>query len=183
MSIVNSNEFFPIPSLNNRYFVNAYGDIKSYLRNTTGKLLKQQDYYGYKKVLVRPGDGRSRMVFVHRLVAEVFLRWFIGAEINHIDGNKGNNSVDNLEWVTHQRNIDHCYEIGLRKKEQKRLRAKYVKQDESAKFNVKAISSQDAQALYKITPSCRKIAKMLGVSHETVRQALKIKHQNYCPIV
>ena len=52
---------------------------------------------------------------IHCLVAEVWLQdsYFDGAEINHKDGNKGNNSVENLEWCTHSYNEKHKHDNGL----------------------------------------------------------------------
>jgi len=55
--------------------------------------------------------------YIHRLVALAFIdNPNNKLEVNHIDGNKLNNNVNNLEWVTHQENNQYAYDIGLRNK-------------------------------------------------------------------
>lgn len=57
----------------------------------------------------------KRSHYLHVLVAQAFRsRAHIGLEVNHIDGDKDNNRAKNLEWVTHQRNMEHAAETGLR---------------------------------------------------------------------
>lgn len=56
----------------------------------------------------------SRTYYVHRLVASAFCPGhFEGAVVNHLDGVKTNNRAHNLEWVTHQVNVQKAYEMGL----------------------------------------------------------------------
>jgi len=69
---------------------------------------------GYKTVLIKVAGDYSRQRYVHRLVASVFIpnpRNF--EQVNHIDGNKANNWVDNLEWVDQIANSMHAIEHGL----------------------------------------------------------------------
>lgn len=68
---------------------------------------------GYLAVCVKR-EGRKHTYYVHRLVAEAFL----GApsdcnEVNHLDGDKSNNHISNLEWTTHSKNLQHAVANGL----------------------------------------------------------------------
>lgn len=59
-------------------------------------------------------DGKERTHLVHRLVAEAFLPLIEGKNyVNHIDGNRLNNSVDNLEWCDHNDNNNHAFDNNL----------------------------------------------------------------------
>lgn len=68
---------------------------------------------GYELVQLK-NRGRHRNFSVHRLVAIHFIENPNSKlEVNHIDGNKLNNHVCNLEWVTPKENMSHAYKIGL----------------------------------------------------------------------
>ena len=67
---------------------------------------------GYAKVYLRKPISEDRLV--HRLVAEAFIPNEENKEqVNHIDGNKLNNSVDNLEWTTASENVNHNKVLGI----------------------------------------------------------------------
>lgn len=70
---------------------------------------------GYRQVTLRR-DGKSNTVSVHRLVAETYLEPIPDGNkctVNHIDGNKQNNHISNLEWNTYSENLQHAYDTGL----------------------------------------------------------------------
>jgi hypothetical protein len=68
---------------------------------------------GYKVVNLKV-DGEQKNHLVHRLVAEVFIPNPDNKKfVNHINGNKLNNEVSNLEWCTRSENMKHATEIGL----------------------------------------------------------------------
>lgn len=79
----------------------------------SSKLLKPcKDKDGYLFHNLKDTNGIIRMVKVHRLLA---LNWvsghFEGAVVNHKDGDKQNNSLDNLEWVTRSQNAKHSIHV------------------------------------------------------------------------
>lgn len=69
---------------------------------------------GYPCITLRV-EGKTKTFKVHRLVALVYLKdtYFDGAHVNHIDGDKTNSCVKNLEWVTRSENMIHAYRTGL----------------------------------------------------------------------
>lgn len=97
-----------IPGLEGLYAVTSDGRIYGYKRNHYLKL--QTQWAGYKIITL---SGKTRAV--HRIVAESFMEPAPTPkhEINHIDGDKNNNSVTNLEWLTRKDNILHGYRIGI----------------------------------------------------------------------
>lgn len=103
-----------------KYEVSKNGEI----RNTkTGKLLSQyKNRRGYKKVCLYL-DGKKKYLFAHRIVAMAFIKNDYPdtcTQVNHINENKGDNRVENLEWVTPSENINHGTCIERRAKSQSR---------------------------------------------------------------
>lgn len=89
-----------IPSLDN-YQASSLGNIR-YKGHAKRKLQLNSSGYLYLGVRV---NGKFMNLRVHRIVAETFLPKIDGKEfVNHIDGDKTNNCVDNLEWCTASEN-------------------------------------------------------------------------------
>ena len=88
------------------------GRVRSNLRD--GRILKASpDRKGYMRLRVTL-DGVKHSYKVHRLVAMAFVpNPEDKPQVNHIDGNKNNNSADNLEWVTNRENARHAIDTGL----------------------------------------------------------------------
>lgn len=84
-------------------------------RKVKGKILKQStSVHGYKVVCFRR-NGKKENFRVHRLIGEAFIDNQDNKPfINHIDGDKSNNDISNLEWCTAKENANHAYEFGLK---------------------------------------------------------------------
>lgn len=74
-----------------------------------------RDRYGYPRVNLYCG-GKAAFRYVHRLVAVAFLTGEVKREVDHIDGNKTNNNVENLRWATSAENVNNPVTIKLRAK-------------------------------------------------------------------
>lgn len=84
------------------------------IRVVPGKVLTHYDDKDGYKLVTAKGLSKNGQVRVHRLVAECFIGQIPeGMEINHIDGDKGNNNLSNLEIVTPKENSVHAVSIGL----------------------------------------------------------------------
>ena len=109
---------------NESHLISNYGDIRVI---KTNRLLKQRlDKDGYYQVNLYY-NGLEVTKKVHRLVALTFLEkdYKEGLVVNHIDGIKTNNFVENLEWTTVSGNTQHAYDNGLEKKGVKHAKAKH----------------------------------------------------------
>jgi hypothetical protein len=89
------------------YKVSNLGSIKN---TKTGKMLKvATNNSGYKLVCLST-ENKKQTGYIHRLVAEAFIDTNLDTRtsvVNHIDGNKSNNIIENLEWATYAENAYH----------------------------------------------------------------------------
>jgi len=111
-------------NFNEYYEVSSFGNVRSHVRIVRsthggeyikeGKVLKQNDNgQGYLQVMLCI-NGSNKTERVHRLVALTFIDNPGNLpKVNHIDANKRNNTIENLEWCTQQENITHAKNNGL----------------------------------------------------------------------
>lgn len=93
------------------YEISSWGNIRN--RETKKELATYSNGSGngYLKTKIYDTKGKRRALYIHRLVALYFLEALPGCEINHIDGNSRNNSVSNLEWITHKENVREIHRL------------------------------------------------------------------------
>lgn len=146
---------------NNNYEINILGEIR---RKETKHILKPAKIKNGYLTVVLTKDGKCKTYLLHRLVASNFIKNINGyKEINHIDGNKLNNNVDNLEWCTRKHNISEAYRLGLRKKI-------YNKENKNSK-KVKQINLKTKEEI--IWDSISEAARKKGYSTGSICDACK----------
>ena len=107
------------------YMVSNLGRIKSLVGYNGHQYIKREKILNpykqegsknyYRAVVKLNKNGKGKDFKVHRLVAEAFIpNPENKEEVNHLDGNPLNNIVSNLEWCTHQENITHSMDTGLK---------------------------------------------------------------------
>jgi len=113
-------EWRPVIGYERRYEVSNLGRVRSIARHVRARfgyrlmrghvLVEQAQTSGYAKVFL----GRGNTKYVHRLAAEAFIPNPDGKdEVNHLNGDKRDNAVVNLEWVTPSENMMHAFRTGL----------------------------------------------------------------------
>lgn len=126
------------------YYISNFGRVKN-----NNNLLKTKDDRGYRAISVN-----KKHLLVHILVAKLFIdnpNPDTYNKVNHKDGNRSNNNVSNLEWLTNQENCIHAINTGLKK-------------------SVKKIVNYDKEGkIIKIYNSCVEAAKFCNMDSSSVR--------------
>ena len=104
----------PVNGYEGFYEINENSQVRSLHKRNYKKIMPQRiDRAGYWTIRLS-NRGKDSTVSVHRILGLVFLKNPNNkCCINHIDGNKLNNSLNNLEWVTTSENMKHAYKSGL----------------------------------------------------------------------
>ena len=106
------------------YFMKTIKDYENYSITEDGKVWSH-----FKNKFIKPhinnrgylcirlhNKEKSLKTSIHRLVAIAYVKNIYNkSQVNHINGNKSDNRIENLEWVTHEENQLHAYKIGLKK--------------------------------------------------------------------
>ena len=174
-------EWKPIKGTNGLYMISEYGDVYRY---SYCKIYKNRRQKGrtFTEGYVKPFGNRYKTVslgdrgsqkYIHRIVAETFLKTEQKECVNHIDGNKNNNHYSNLEWVTYKENSEHASKTGLinrdseKRKKQAPLNAK--------KGGVKNRVFKDLGSVYEIDYHSQKIVKIYSSIYDVGKKTDHIR--------
>ena len=143
---------------------------KSYFLN--GKQLSPAtDKGGYRYVCLTDSNKKSKFKYTHRLVAESFLKQIAGKDfVNHIDGDKSNNNVSNLEYVSKSENTIHAYSIGKMGIGINIAIGSDNKKSVLTEFDVAKI-----RELHSNGENCFKLSKQYKVNNSTIDRIIKRK--------
>lgn len=152
--------------VDDKYIVTRSGDVYSYWKNHK-KWKKQklrENTNGYLRANIHSSD-----FYIHRLVAICYLENPNKYnEVNHKDGDKHNNCVENLEWCNRSQNNKHAFTTGLRSYDELSRMAKMPKRKS------RKITFSDAEEIRKIVGKTDKeIAEIYGISRGSVWQIRK----------
>jgi hypothetical protein len=162
-----SEIWVPVKGFEERYSISNQARIKSLIKKPI--IMKPPvNQYGYEYVSLWK-NGKRKNIQIHRLVAIAFLDNPENKPmVNHIDGNKRNNHVSNLEWCTRQENTDHAVKFGLM------ARGERIAQSKLKSFQVKEIIEK-----YKSgSVTYFELAKQYNVSFSLIGQIVRGKIWN-----
>lgn len=143
------NNFVTIKDFPN-YEINRLGIIKNKKTNKPVKVFVNNQYY---RVNLR-NNGKVKLIYLHRILASAFIPNPNNLpEINHIDGDKLNYSLDNLEWCDSQQNKQHARENGLQ----------ISKRSKESKLSKKVGQYDLTNKLIKIWDCVMDIERTLGI--------------------
>ena len=136
------------------YEVSTEGEVRNKKYNRL--LTPSPGAGGYLRVNLRR-DKKSYPYYIHRLVALAFLEG--EGEVNHIDGNRTNNKVENLEWTTHQQNVQHAFTVLHRTPGRKEK-------------GVRVVYTDGTEKIFSSTKEC---ALYYNIDRGTIRDYVKYK--------
>lgn len=155
-----------LPEIKDYYLITSDGEIYS---DNSGKM-KTRNRQGteYQIINLTTVDGRKKTFRLHRLVMLAFkpIENSKDYEVNHIDGNKLNNKLENLEWCTSSENQQHAFRTGLQK-------ARKGKNSNFAK-----LTQEDINKIFELRKqglTQQKIANIVGCTRSNISYILNHK--------
>ncbi|WP_333907490.1 NUMOD4 domain-containing protein [Delftia acidovorans] len=149
----------PVASTHGRYEISSKGRVRNARNLRVLRLSVAGNGYLGVTLKLEGRQGGSHRLRAHRCVAEVFVPgYFLGAVVNHKDGNKRNNDAANLEWCTPSANVKHAVDTGL-------FEPPVSCKNGMAKLNAEEVGAIRAN---ERGMSSRQLAEIFGVHHTTI---------------
>lgn len=148
-----------------RYEASNKGFLRStnYKNSGKTKVLKPKISGGYYKTMLLSDNGKYKTWSVHKWVALTWLGEAKGLEVNHINGDKTNNNVSNLEYCTRSENMIHAYRHNLEKPQRGSING-------NSKLTEEQVSEIRAYAKkYGKLKNRKQLAKKYGVSESHLK--------------
>lgn len=149
------------------YQISNFGRVKSFFDEKPRIIKANKVPEGYLRVRLYK-NSVSKNHFIHRLVAQTFIPNIENKpQVNHINGIKTDNRVENLEWMTSEENINHAFKLGL---------SKAIK---GSKNSSSKLTPDQIREIRQIYVKCSRkfgvvaLAKKFNVSEETIRNIIK----------
>ena len=152
-------EWADIPGYEGRYQASSRGNIRSVIFDKPKPRKTHKGRRGYIYISLADKDGKRRTRLVHRCVLAAFSRRSLDTKeiCNHIDLDKSNNNIENLEWTSFSRNQKHTWERGVLDKQLADRRQLYDFQ------------ADQVRELYASGFGQSEIARMFRVSQAVIR--------------
>lgn len=159
-----------------KYLISNKGRIKILSTLEDKKVFVKDDGY----ITTTLGNGKQNYRYVHRLVAEAFIKnKHNKPQANHINGIKGDNRAENLEWVTPAENIRHAIDTGLlkyKKKEKEIKTSKYSKGEEANGSKLTPEEVIEIRVLWELREFKQvELAEKFGVDNSTINDIIRRK--------
>ena len=170
-------EFWKIIEGFPNYLISNKGNLKSVKTLKNVKLFTKDD--GYVSYTLRL-DNKGYYKYIHRLVAEAFVdNPNNKGQVNHINGIKGDNRAENLEWVTPAENIRHAIDTGLlkyKKKEKEIKNSKYSLGEEANGSKLTPEEVIEIRVLWELREFKQvELAEKFGVDNSTINDIIRRK--------
>ena len=162
-----------IPNFENKFVISNKGNVKrlnyEFVDSRGGKKFYKEcnklaivDNTGYYKITLTNGKNNIYQYQIHRLLAILFIPNPNNLpEVNHIDGNKLNNDLVNLEWVSKRENHHHAIKLNLKR---------------CVSVNVSKINKEIADNIRKDNKNgltCKQLSKIYNISYSNVYKIIK----------